>query len=204
MRYVIGFKKKHYFYVMAKIKHVPNASALITEAFDKMPDSIKAMCEKLRTLVHEAEPNIVEDWKWGPNFYYEGKVCNVWGFKQHASIVFFNGVNMTDAKKLFNAGEANSSGRTIKFTSVDEIKDKVIIAYIKEAVKLNKAGETKADKTIEIPEGLKKVLKQQGLLKTFESKNFTYKKEAVLGYTGAKQDATRERRLEKLIADLEG
>src|SRR6478609_11789519 len=132
---------------MGKNKHVANASVLITEAFDKMPAPISEMCQKLRLLVHEACPEVIEDWKWGPNFYYEGKVCNVWGFKQHASIVFFNGVNMKDPKGLFNAGEDNSSSRTIKFFAASDINEKAIIAYIKEAVKLNKAGETKADKT---------------------------------------------------------
>src|SRR6478752_2711314 len=108
---------------MGKIKHVTNASLLITEAFDKMPPEIKAMCIRLRALVHEACPGIVEDWKWGPNFYYEGKVCNVWGFKQHASIVFFNGVNMKDPKGLFNSGEDNSSSRTIKFFEISDVQD---------------------------------------------------------------------------------
>lgn len=187
---------------MGKIKHVSNASVLITEAFDQMPPVIKGMCIKLRSLVHEACPDIIEDWKWGPNFYYEGKVCNVWGFKQHASIVFFNGVNMKDANGLFNGGESNSSMHTIKFFAPTEIKDKVIVAYIKEAVKLNKAGETKADKTIEIPDELRKILNKHKLLKLFESKNFSYKKEAILGFTSAKQEATRERRMEKLIDDL--
>jgi hypothetical protein len=188
---------------MGKIKHVSNASVLITEAFDKMPPAIKIMCNKLRALVHQAEPGIIEDWKWGPNFYYEGKVCNVWGFKQHASIVFFNGVNMKDPNGLFNAGQDNSGSRTIKFAEIGDIKDKAIIAYIQEAVKLNKAGETKTDKTVDIPEGLIKILMKRGLLKIFESKAFTYKKEAILGFTSAKQEATRERRVEKLIVDLE-
>ena len=188
---------------MAKIKHVSNAPLLITEAFSKMPPAIKAMCIKLRALVHEAEPGIIEDWKWGPNFYYEGKVCNVWGFKQHASIVFFNGVNMKDPDGLFNSGQDNSWSRTIKFTALNEIKDKAIIAYVKEAVKLNKAGETKADKTIEIPAALATILRKHKLIKTFEAKNFTYKKEAIQGFTSAKQETTRIRRTEKLIHDLE-
>ncbi len=187
---------------MATIKHVPNASVLITDAFEKMSSPIRAMCEKLRSLVHKAEPSIIEDWKWGPNFYLEGKVCNVWGFKQHASIVFFNGVNMSDTSGLFNSGETNSSSRTIKFTSLDEIPEKAIVAYVKEAVKLNKAGETKAVKTIDIPDGLRKILAKHKLLSVFESKNFTYRKEAVVAYTSAKQEVTRERRIEKLIAEL--
>jgi uncharacterized protein YdeI (YjbR/CyaY-like superfamily) len=189
---------------MSKIKHVANASALITEAFNKMPEHIRLICVKLRALIHQAEPSIIEDWKWGPNFYLQGKVCNVWGFKEHASIVFFNGVNMKDLYGLFNAGEDNSKSRTIKFTSVTELNDKIIIAYIKEAIELNKAGETKAVKAIEIPNDMEKILKANGLYQVFVARNFTYKKEAVLAFLGAKQIATRERRMEKLLTDLRG
>lgn len=188
---------------MSKPKHVPNASALITEAFDKMPDNIKAIAVKLRELVHKAEPKIIEDWKWGPNFYCMGMVCNVWGFKEHASITFFNGVNMKDELKLFNYGELNSKNRTIKFTSVDEVNEKAIVAYIKEAVRLNKAGETKANKTVEIPLELKKILSEHNLLAVFERQSFTYRKEAVFSITSAQQSITKVRRIEKLIAHLD-
>lgn len=188
---------------MSKPKHVPNASALITEAFDKMPDNIKAIAVKLRELVHKAEPKIIEDWKWGPNFYCMGMVCNVWGFKEHASITFFNGVNMKDELKLFNYGELNSKNRTIKFTSIDEVNEKAIVAYIKEAVRLNKAGETKANKTVEIPLELKKILSEHNLLAVFERQSFTYRKEAVFSITSAQQSITKVRRIEKLIAHLD-
>ncbi len=188
---------------MSKPKHVPNASALITEAFDKMPDNIKAIAVKLRELVHKAEPKIIEDWKWGPNFYCMGMVCNVWGFKEHASITFFNGVNMKDELKLFNYGELNSKNRTIKFTSIEEVNEKAIVAYIKEAVRLNKAGETKANKTVEIPLELKKILSEHNLLAVFERQSFTYRKEAVFSITSAQQSTTKVRRIEKLIAHLD-
>jgi hypothetical protein len=188
---------------MSKPKHVPNASALITEAFDKMPDNIKAIAVKLRELVHKAEPKIIEDWKWGPNFYCMGMVCNVWGFKEHASITFFNGVNMKDDLKLFNYGELNSKNRTIKFTSIDKVNEKAIVAYIKEAVRLNKAGETKANKTVEIPLELKKILSEHNLLAVFERQSFTYRKEAVFSITSAQQSITKVRRIEKLIAHLD-
>ena len=62
---------------MSKVKHVANASALINDAFAKMPEHIQLMVNKLRALVHEAEPPIIEAWKWGPNFYCHGMVCNV-------------------------------------------------------------------------------------------------------------------------------
>lgn len=186
----------------AQTKHVPNASALITEAFSKMADPIQAIVIQLRALIHEAEPNIIEDWKWGPNFYCEGMVCNVWGFKKHASITFFNGVNMKDPYGLFNYGETNSHNRTIKFTTVSEINNRQLIAYIKEAVSLNKLGVKEAVKHIDTPAEMETILRTSGVWAVFNKQNYTYRKEAITGFTSAKQAATRIRRMEKLVVDL--
>lgn len=186
----------------AKNKHVPNASELITEAFAKMPEHIQAIVNRLRALIHEAEPHIIEDWKWGPNFYLDGMVCNVWGFKHHASITFFNGVNMKDPKGLFNYGELNSHNRTIKFTNVTEINNKYLIAYIKEAVLLNKQGQKEVFKQIEVPSELANALRKAGVWALFGKQNYTYRKEAITSFSTAKQEATRMRRLEKLLEDL--
>ena len=110
---------------------------------------------------------------------------------------------MKDDLKLFNYGELNSKNRTIKFTSIDEVNEKAIVAYIKEAVRLNKAGETKANKTVEIPLELKKILSEHNLLAVFERQSFTYRKEAVFSITSAQQSITKVRRIEKLIAHLD-
>ncbi len=187
---------------MAKTKHVANAPALITEAFSKMPLHIQPIVNKLRELVHRAEPGIIEDWKWGPNFYCNGMVCNIWGFKNHASITFFNGSSMSDKEGLFNYGEANSSSRTIKFKALSELNSKQVLAYIKESVNINKKGLHKAAKDIEIPELLLKALKKHKLLTAFEGKSFTFRKEIIQGITGAKQDTTKQKRLDKTIETL--
>lgn len=187
---------------MAKTKHVANAPALITEAFSKMPAHIQPIVNRLRELVHQAEPQIIEDWKWGPNFYCEGMVCNIWGFKNHASITFFNGSSMSDQFGLFNYGENNSNSRTIKFKDAGEVNHKQILAYIRESVAINKKGLHKGVKEIEIPEILLQALKKHKLLNSFKSRNYTFRKEIITGITGAKQEVTRQRRLEKAIAAL--
>lgn len=59
----------------------------------------------LRKVIHEAEPEIKEDIKWGvPVFSKNGLVCAISSFKNHAKINFFNGANVADPDKLFNQG----------------------------------------------------------------------------------------------------
>lgn len=184
---------------MAKIKHVADASERITAAFERMPVHIQPIVKQLRKLIHEAEPAIVEDWKWGPNFYYNGMVCNVWGFKNHASITFFNGSSMSDKHKLFNYGEMNANSRTIKFTHLNELNDKKLVAYIRESVKLNKQGLAKPKDELEIPPVLKKALSKHKLLATFNQKPYTFRKEIIVGITSAKRPETVERRVEQAL-----
>lgn len=187
---------------MSKIKHVPNASSLIDEAIEKMPSQSKLILNKLRLLIHKADSEIIEDWKWGPNFYKDGKVCNIWGFKNHSAIVFFNGASMKDPLKLFNYGESNSHNRTIKFTDVKQINDKAIIAYVKESVAINKIGMKASLKEIKIPDEIRTLFVKYKLIKSFEKLSFTFKKEIILSITTAKQESTKQRRILKAIEFL--
>src|ERR1700739_4047344 len=127
---------------------VPNASKQIDEAFDKFTGFQRVHCKYLRALIRRALPDVIEDWKWGPNFNVQGMVCGVWGFKDHVKLVFFKGAMMKDKYKLFNQGEDNRGNRSINFCREDKIDDKKIIEYLKEAAELNKKGVKPAKKEI--------------------------------------------------------
>lgn len=185
---------------MAKIKE--GATQRIDEAFAKMAPGIQAICVKLRELVHKADPLILEDWKWGPNFNREGMVCGIWGFKNHASITFFKGTVMKDEAGLFNLGEGNDNNRSIKFEDVKEINDKLIIAYIREAVDLNLKGikPVAKAKIVVVPEDLQDLLAANPRAKEiFDAYAYSHKKEYVDWINDAKRDETRKARLEKTI-----
>ena len=173
-----------------------------------MPSPWKEICIKLRELVHKAEPGIIEDWKWGPNFHKNGMVCNVWGFKAHAALVFFRGSLMKDDKKLFNYGEQNRGNRMIKFTDIKQVKanEKHIIAYIREAARLNNSDPTpvaKIKKTLETPPELAAWFKKNAKARAFfDSLAYTNRKEMVQAITSAKRDETRERRFKAVTEAL--
>lgn len=78
------------------VKHNPQVSLLITESIEKLEPFAQVICTKLRFILNTHFPQLIEDWKWAPNYYCEGMVCGYWGFKKHASLVFFNGAAMKD------------------------------------------------------------------------------------------------------------
>ena len=114
----------------------------------------------------------IEDFKWGiPVYTLNNK--NVFGickFKSHFGVWFFNGVFLKDPKKVLeNAQEGKTKGmRHWKFQSLDEVDEKVVLAYMKEALDNQKKGlEIKAEKIkkVTIPELLKSELKKDSQLK---------------------------------------
>ncbi|HEU4717270.1 MAG TPA: DUF1801 domain-containing protein [Bacteroidia bacterium] len=183
-----------------------SASTRITAAYAKMPENIRAIVEKVRAIIHKAEPAIEENWKWGPAFEKNGLAMGLWGFKKHVSFVFYRGAEMSDRHKLFNDGHDNAHNRMIKFTSIKEVNEKKLADYVKEAVKLNASGakkEAKTERKIDVPEELQKWFAKNKKAKTFfDGLSFTYKKEMTQFISGAKQQETRERRFKRVTESL--
>ena len=85
---------------MAKVKHNPNAAALIDEGISKLEPFAQVICKRLRKLILSADSEIIEDWNWEPNYYLSGMVCGYWGFKKHVSLVFFEGSLLKNKKRF--------------------------------------------------------------------------------------------------------
>lgn len=187
---------------MVKVKHNPDAEKLITDYIDSLPDFSKAICKKLRTLILKADKEIIEDWKWGPNYYCEGMICGYGGFKKHVALAFFKGSLMKDPYGIMEAcTETTLHNRRIYLYDVKDINDKAIVEYVKEAVSLNKKGikaENK-DKTVIIPPDFKSALNKLKLLKGFEAQSYSHKKEYVEWITTAKREETRKERIVKAV-----
>ena len=190
---------------MAKVKHNPNAAALIDEGISELEPFAQVICKRLRKLILSADPEIIEDWKWGPNYYLNGMVCGYWGFKKHVSFVFFQGSILKDKKKILQENPGNVHNRHIKFTDVKQIDDTIILEYLFEAIDNNRKGlkitETK-DKTIVTPEDVAKALKKAKVLAYFDSLAFSHRKEYVQWIESAKKEETRTKRIEQAIEKL--
>lgn len=190
---------------MAKVKHNPNAAALIDEGISKLEPFAQVICKRLRKLILSSDPEMIEDWKWGPNYYLNGMVCGYWGFKKHVSFVFFQGLLLKDKKKILQENPGNVHNRHIKFTDVKQIDDNVILEYLFEAIDNNRKGlkitETK-DKTIIVPEDVEKQFKKAKVLAYFDSIAFSHRKEYIQWIESAKKVETRTKRIEQAIEKL--
>jgi uncharacterized protein YdeI (YjbR/CyaY-like superfamily) len=164
------------------------------------------ICNELRRIILTTDSNIIEDWKWGPNYSRNGMVCGFGAFSDHVTLTFFQGSRMKDTKKLFNYGAANAHNRSIKFTSSTQIPENDLREYIKEAIAINLSGEKEIHslkgKNIAIPKALLDALEKEKLLTTFEQLTYTARKEYVLLIQTAKKDETRTRRLKKILEAL--
>lgn len=93
---------------------------------------------QLRNLVHEADPEIEETWKWDTGVYvHNGMVCAISNFKDHVKINFFKGAELEDPEKLFNNGLESKKHRSIDFKEGDKVNEKALKELLKSAVKRN-------------------------------------------------------------------
>ncbi|MBI9042504.1 YdeI/OmpD-associated family protein [Lutibacter sp.] len=184
----------------------PTATLLIDDYIESLPTFSKEICETIRFLIHKTEQQIIEDWKWNrPIFINHKMVCGFSAHKNHVSLTFFNGANMSDQYQLFTGDCSAQHTRNIKFETSSEINKKQLLDYFKEAFLLeNTVKQTKTSKKVEIPELLKNALEKNKLAKTnFENMAYTYRKEYALYILEAKREATKLSRLEKVIFNLE-
>lgn len=165
--------------------------------------SWKLEMEQLRTIVLDC--NLVEELKWGvPCYMYQkSNIVLIHAFKDYCALLFMKGALLQDEKGiLIQQTENVQSGRQIRFTNVKEIvKLKATIkAYIFEAVAIEEAGLTVEHKKTEefpVPEEFQKKLnKMPKLKKAFYALTPGRQRAYLLYFTGAKQSATRESRIE--------
>lgn len=162
---------------------------------------------KLRQVFHKACPDIEEKIKWGvPAFDFKGPVGGMAAFKAHASFGFWKAKLMKDPQGLFNVDEKGGMWGA-RLTSLKDLPpDKVLIAYIKEAVALNEKGvkvprEISSKPVPKMPADMLAALKKnKAALKTFEAFPPSHKREYIEWVIEAKQQATRIKRLKQAIA----
>jgi hypothetical protein len=181
---------------VAKIN--PNASELIDEYIESFPEDKRIIMSKIREIIHNAAPDIVEDWKWGPNFNKNGMVCGFAAFKNHIHLSFFRGDLLKDKHKILSYGATNMHNRGVKFFDITEVNKKILTDYIKEAVKNNSSGIKPMKKSIELPDELRNYLSKNKILDRYLQSSYTIQKEVVEWIYGAKKPETKQRRLSLL------
>ena len=111
---------------------------LITRKIASLGDWRGEMLAQLRDVIHRADPDIREEWKWGTAAWaHDGMVCSAGAFKDHVKLNFFRGAALDDPKGLFNAGLDAKSTRAIDFGEADAVDEPAVSDLIRAAVALN-------------------------------------------------------------------
>jgi hypothetical protein len=119
-------------------KVAPTASQLITSHITELADWRGKTLARLRKLILDAAPDIVEEWKWGTAVWsHHGNVAAVGAFKDHLKINFFKGASLKDSRGLFNAGLDAKATRAIDLREGDKIDEPALKELIRAAVAYN-------------------------------------------------------------------
>jgi len=118
-----------------------SASQLITARIKELGDWRGEKLTRVRKLIHEADPAIVEEWKWEtPVWSRDGIICTGETYKQVVKLTFAKGASLNDPAKLFNSSLEGKVRRAIDFRDGDTIDEAAFKALIREAVKFNKSS----------------------------------------------------------------
>src|SRR5256885_13013036 len=127
---------------MKRPEPVQSASALIDERIEKLADWRGKMLAKVRRLIHEADPEIVEEWKWmgTPVWSHGGIVCTGESYKNIIKMTFAKGAELKDPAKLFNSSLDGNVRRAIDIHEGDKVNETALKNPIRAAVALNLKG----------------------------------------------------------------
>jgi hypothetical protein len=116
-----------------------SASALIDKRIKELDDWRGKTLAKVRELVHEADPEIVEEWKWGrtPTWYHGGIVCTGETYKNIVKMTFAKGAELKDPSRLFNSSLDGNIRRAIDIHEGDKVDEAGLKDLIRAAVALN-------------------------------------------------------------------
>jgi hypothetical protein len=130
---------------MKKPVPVKNASALIDERIKELGDWRGKMLAKVRKIIHDADPEIIEEWKWmgTPIFSHDGIICTGEAYKKVVKMTFAKGAALKDPAGLSNSSLDGNVRRAIDIHEGEKIDEKALKALIRAAAALNVAAKTK-------------------------------------------------------------
>jgi hypothetical protein len=121
------------------------APGLIDEKIQGLPDWRGKMLAKVRDLIHKADPEIVEEWKWGtPVWSHGGIICTGEVYKSAVKLTFAKGAHVKDPSRLFNSSLEGNVRRAIDIHEGEKVNEAALKNLIRDAALLNLRSGTKA------------------------------------------------------------
>jgi hypothetical protein len=114
-------------------------SQLIDERIGELGDWRGEMLSRLRALIRQADPQVVEEWKWRgvPVWYHDGMICTGETYKNVVKMTFAKGAALDDPSRLFNSSLDGNTRRAIDFHEGEKIDEGALKALVRAAVRLN-------------------------------------------------------------------
>ena len=127
---------------MATLHPEADASAKITRRIQELGDWRGETLAHIRKLIHEADPEIHEEWKWmgTPVWSHDGGVCTGESYKQVVKLTFYRGAALKDPQKLFNSSLEGNTRRAIDLREGEKIQEAAFKELIRAAVAANSAA----------------------------------------------------------------
>ena len=125
-----------------------SASELISGRIAELGDWRGKTLARMRKLIEEADPDVVEEWKWmgTPVWSHDGIICTGESYKQVVKLTFAKGASLKDPKRLFNSSLEGNVRRAIDIKEGEEVDATAFKALVREAVALNASKPKKAAK----------------------------------------------------------
>jgi hypothetical protein len=123
------------------MKKSESPSSLIDARIKELGDWRGKTLSRIRALIKEADPEVIEEWKWRgvPVWYHDGMICTGETYKSVVKVTFANGAALKDPGHLFNSSLEGNTRRAIDFHENDKIDEAALKALVRAAVTLNES-----------------------------------------------------------------
>ena len=119
------------------------ASELIAKRIAELVDWRGETLGKMRQLIKEADPDVVEEWKWmNPVWSHDGIICTGESYKNAVKLTFAKGASLKDPARLFNSSLEGNVRRAIDIHEGEEVDESAFKALVRQAVALNRSGKS--------------------------------------------------------------
>jgi len=130
-----------------------SASDLISKRITELGDWRGNTLRRMRTLIREADPDVVEEWKWvktnspgTPVWSHDGIICTGESYKNVVKLTFARGASLKDPARLFNSSLDGNVRRAIDIHEAEDVDASAFKALVRQAVALNRSGKAKSSK----------------------------------------------------------
>jgi len=127
-----------------------SASELISNRIAELGDWRGEALSRMRKVIKEADPDVVEEWKWvkaaspgTPVWSHDGIICTGESYKQVVKLTFAKGASLDDPARLFNSSLEGNARRAIDIHEGEEVDESAFKALVRQAVALNSSGKSK-------------------------------------------------------------